>query len=245
MPDNFFSKAFLFGCIENVQEVSVMESQEAKAVPTVEAALVIIFTFFISAFLSAAVLLMLGYGPAGVIGELLILIVPLLYLLLKRIDIKRYVRISLKPKYILLGLALGAALFFLNIAVSTALTNLLGTSQVVEQVNAELISTSSTTEGLVMVVASLALAGVCEEFAFRGFLQNALTRRYSFLPAVIVSAFVFGLFHFDPQVVYILSAFISGLVLGYFYHRWNSYMVPAIAHSTMNIIVIALLLLGW
>jgi membrane protease YdiL (CAAX protease family) len=240
----FTAKPFSRVAEGNVQEASLVENQESKAVPPFEAALVIIVTFFLSAFLGAAILLTLGYGPAGVIGELLILIIPLIYLLTKRINIKSYIGINLKPKFILLGLASGAILFLLNIVVSTVLTNILGTSQAVEQVNMDLVNTSSTTIGLVMVTASLALAGVCEEFAFRGFLQNALTRRYSFLPAVLVSAAVFGIFHFDPQGVYTLSAFISGLVLGYIYHRWNSYVVSATAHSTMNLIVIALLLMG-
>jgi membrane protease YdiL (CAAX protease family) len=97
----------------------------------------------------------------------------------------------------------------------------------------------------------LALAGVCEEFAFRGFLQNSIFRtlktskppRYAFAVAVIISAAIFGLFHFDPQFVYTLAAFITGLALGYIYHRWN-YTTSATAHASMNLIVLALLLLG-
>jgi membrane protease YdiL (CAAX protease family) len=97
---------------------------------------------------------------------------------------------------------------------------------------------------LIAVVSALALAGVCEEFAFRGFLQSAINRRYSFIPAVISSSVAFGLFHFDPQLVYILSAIAAGLTLGYIYHRWNSYVVSAIAHATVNLIVLATLLLA-
>jgi membrane protease YdiL (CAAX protease family) len=88
------------------------------------------------------------------------------------------------------------------------------------------------------------LAGVCEEFAFRAFLQNTINRRYSFIPAIIGSSVAFGIFHFDPQLVYILSAIVLGLALGYIYHRWNSYLVAAIAHSTVNLIVLVTLLLA-
>jgi membrane protease YdiL (CAAX protease family) len=94
------------------------------------------------------------------------------------------------------------------------------------------------------VATALTLAGVCEEFAFRGFLQSTLTRRFSFIPAVIVSAVTFGLFHFDIQLVYILSATTAGLVLGYVYHRWNSYIVPVIAHSSVNLLVLLVLTFG-
>ena len=218
-----------------------MENNNATAVPPWEAGLVIIVTFFVSAFLGAAILLTIGYGAAGVIGEIAILIVPLIYLLSKRINIKSYVGINLQPKYILLGLASGALLFLLNIAVSAALSFL--PSQTVEQTNQDILSNSSTTPGFIMIAASLILAGICEEFAFRGFLQNTLNRRYSFVPAVLVSALVFGIFHFDPQGTYIISAFILGLTLGYIYHRTN-YVTSATAHATMNLIVLAFVLLG-
>jgi membrane protease YdiL (CAAX protease family) len=224
-------------------EGSSVESQKDNRVPPWEAALVIVVTFFVTAFGGAAILLTLGYGPAGVIGEVLILLVPLIYLLSKHIDIKSYVRIDLQPKYILFGLASGAILFLVNIAVSTALAYILGTSQVVEQTNTDIITNSATTSGFIMIAASLALAGICEEFAFRGLLQNSLTKRYSFVPAVLVSALVFGIFHIDPQGFYIIAAFISGLVLGYIYHRTN-YVTSATAHATMNLIVLTFLVLG-
>jgi membrane protease YdiL (CAAX protease family) len=235
----------------NLARGSLLENPEARTaapsqpspVPPFEAALVIILTFFLSIVLSAIFLLTVGMGPTLVIGELVILLIPLSYLLLKRVNIKTFVGIDLKPKFILLGAALGVALLFVNIVVSGILTSIFGVSQAVQESNTLLTTLSSSPQGLIAVVASLALAGVCEEFAFRGFLQNALNRRYSFIPAVIVSSFVFGLFHFDPQLVYILSAAIGGIALGYIYHRWN-YVTSATAHTTMNLIVLALLLLG-
>lgn len=229
--------------MENQTSNTAQANQKSSAVSPLEAALVITATFFLAIIIGAVLLLTVGTGPALVIGELIILIVPLSYLLMKRINIKNYIGISLKPKFFLLGLALGVALLFLNIIVSGALTAIFGVSQAVEDSNSLLASLSASTPGLIAVVASLALAGVCEEFAFRGFLQNALARRYSFVPAVIVSSAVFGLFHFDPQLVYIIAAMASGLVLGYINYRWN-YVACATAHSTMNLIVLALLMLG-
>jgi membrane protease YdiL (CAAX protease family) len=244
----------------NVARGSFMENQEARTaatsqpspVPPFEAALVIIVTFFLSIVISAIFLLTVGMGPTLVIGELVILLIPLSYLILKRVNIKTFVGIDLKPRFILLGAALGVALLFVNIVVSGALTSIFGVSQAVQESNTLLTSLSRSPSGLIAVVASLALAGVCEEFAFRGFLQNSISRtlrnnakysKYSFIIAALISAAVFGIFHFDPQGVYILSAAISGIVLGYIYHRWN-YVTTATAHSTMNLIVLVLLLFG-
>lgn len=230
-----------------------MENQKPIVSP-LEAGLVIFLTFFISAFLGAAMLLTIGNAPALVIGEILILLVPLIYLISKRVNIRDYIGLSFKPKFVLLGIVFGCLLLGLNVIVSGLLTSIFGISEAIEQSNTLLTELSKSTAGLIAVIASLSLAGICEEFAFRGFLQNSLTRafskansssirRYSLILSAIISAFVFGMFHFDPQLVYIIAAFTSGLALGFIYHRWN-YVTAAIAHSVMNIIVLIFLLFG-
>lgn len=220
-----------------------VEQKKVRAVPILDAFLVIVVAFFLVLFLGAFLYIIVGEGPALVLSELIILFVPLGYLLFKHVDIKRYVGLDVNPKLLLLGLASGALLLFVDVAVSAVLTSIFGVSEAIEKSNTLITDLSSTTWGLITVATALGLAGICEEFAFRGFLQSTLTRRYSFVPALITSAFVFGLFHFDPQLVYIISALTAGLVLGYVYHRWNSYMVSAIAHSTVNLVVLATLLL--
>jgi membrane protease YdiL (CAAX protease family) len=219
-----------------------VEQEKVNVVSPLNAILVIVVTFFLVLFLGALFLLTLGEGPALVLSELLILIVPLGYMVIKRINVRSYVGLDVKPKFIMLGLASGALLLFVDIIVSLVLTTIFGTSQAVEESNAMITELSSSTSGLIAVIAALTLAGICEEFAFRGFLQSAINRRYSFIPAVVISSVAFGLFHFDPQLVYILSAIVAGLVLGYVYHRWNSYVVSAIAHSAVNLVVLAALL---
>jgi membrane protease YdiL (CAAX protease family) len=220
-----------------------MENKEQSPVSVFEASLVIVATFFIFLFISAIVLFTVGEATALIVGEVLILLVPLLYLLIKQVDVKKFANINLKPKFVLSGIGLAIAMLLLNIIVSAALVAIFGPSQTVEESNQRLANLSSTTPGLFAVSLSLVLAGICEEFAFRGFLQSALTKKYSFLPAVMISAAIFGIFHLDLQLVYTLAAFISGLALGYIYHRWG-YITSATAHATMNLIVLALLLNG-
>jgi membrane protease YdiL (CAAX protease family) len=226
-----------------VNEANLVEQEKVNAISPLTAILVVVVTFFLVLFLGAFFFLTLGQGPALILSELLILIVPLGYMLVNHINIKSYVGLDVKPKFIVLGLACGFLVLFIDILASLVLTTIFGVSQAVEESNAIITNLSSSTSGLITVTAALILAGVCEEFAFRGFLQSTLNRRYSFIPAVIISAVAFGLFHLDIQLVYILSALVAGLAFGYIYHRWNSYVVSAIAHSTLNLIVLATLLL--
>jgi membrane protease YdiL (CAAX protease family) len=225
-------------------EATPVQQEKVVIVSSLEAILVIVVTFVLVMLLGGLFYLVLDTGLALVLSELLILIVPLAYLLYKGVDIKRYVGIDINPKLVLWGFVSGAILLSVDITVSAVLLLVFGESQAVIDSNTMITDLSATPSGLIAVATALGLAGVCEEFAFRGFLQNALTRRYSFIPAVIVSAFVFGLFHFDPQLIYIISAMSAGLVLGYVYHHWNSYVVSAIAHSSVNLLVLVTLLVA-
>lgn len=217
--------------------------QKIDYVSPSEAVLVFVVTFGLFLLLGAVFILTLGIELALVLSELLILVFPFSYLLLKHVNIRSYVGVEIKPKFILFGIAAGVFLFFFDGAITALLTSIFGVSQTVEESNALVMNLSNSTLGLVSVTVSLSLAGFCEEFTFRGFLQNTINRKYSFVPAVIISSLAFGFAHFDPQLVYILSAFLIGLVLGYIYHRWHSYVVSAFAHSTLNLIGLAILLL--
>ncbi len=212
--------------------------------------LVFVVTFFLSAFVSAIFYVEGLITVSLIVGELLFLLVPYLYLRFVRIDVKSFVKISFNPKYIALGIGLGVLMILLNDAVATGLTALLGPSEAVQQANDMYVSLSSSAPGLIAVAAALGLAGICEEFAFRGFVQNALTRslqgkmpKYAFVPAIFIAAALFGIAHFDPQLIYIADTFVGGLALGYVYHRWN-YTASAVAHTSMNLIVLALLVLN-
>jgi membrane protease YdiL (CAAX protease family) len=223
--------------------------EKANAITPSEAIIAVAITFVLALFLGAAFIIAFGDAPAlvlsvTILSELLIIAVPFSYMLLKHVNVKSYIGLDVKPKFILWGIALGALLFLLDVFITSVLTAILGVSQAVEESNAMLTNLSTSTPGLILVIISLPLAGVCEEFMFRGFLQNTINRRYSFAPSVIVSSLAWGLFHFDPQFVYTISIFLMGLMMGYIYHRWNSYVVSAIAHSSLNLIVLATLLLA-
>lgn len=217
--------------------------QKSSQVSTLDGVLVIVVALVLF-LLVGGILFLINVAVSMVVGELLLLIVPLAYLLFKHIDIRSYVGADFKLKFLFLGIGLGVVLLFIDVATASAFTAVFGPSQAAEETNRIITDLSKSPMGLLAVVASLSLAGICEEFLFRGFLQNTINRRYSFLPAILVSAAIFGLFHLDPQLIYMLSTFVIGLFLGYVYHRWNSYVVSAIAHSTLNIIVLFVLLLA-
>lgn len=219
------------------------EVKEAPQIPVSEAILSVVASLLLSIFLSAFIYL-LNEGIAMVAGEVLLVVVPLGYMLSKNVEIKKYVKMGLTTKNILLGVAVGALLLYFDALLTIALTSVFGPSEIVEESNKIIMKMSSSIEGLILVVATLISAGICEEFTFRGFLQTALSNRYSLWIALIVSSFMFSFMHFDPQGIYMIAAFLLSLVLGFVYHRWRSYTLCAIAHATLNLIALSITLFG-
>lgn len=221
----------------------VSEIKETQAIPPSEAVLAVIASFLLSLFLGVVSIILVGAGPSMVLGELLLAVVPLGYMLSKKVNIKKYIGFEINFKSISLGIAVGALLLLFDIFVSNMLVMIFGQSEAVEESNRLIMDMSSSLEGLVLVIATLTLAGICEEFTFRGFLQNAISSKYPSGIALLASSVAFGLLHFDPQAVYTISAFLLGLVLGYVYNHWHSYTISATAHATLNLIILALVIL--
>jgi hypothetical protein len=217
--------------------------EQQRAISPFVAILAVVATFLLFLFAGSFIYVLAGTGPMLVFGELLLIVVPLILMLSKKIDIRRYVGIEVTPKYLLLGIAFGVILLLVDVVITGVLVSIFGTSNAIEESNQLIAEVASSPKGLIFVVLSLFLTGICEEFTFRGFLQTSINGKYPFWVALITSSLAFGLTHFDPQGIYIISAFVMGLMLGLIYHHWHSYVDSATAHSTMNLIILALMLL--
>jgi len=217
--------------------------QDKNYIPPLDAVLVIIVTFFFTIFISATIIFLSSDISTGlVIGEILIAVPPLAYLVYKQVDMKNYFGAYLKIRFILMGLVLGFGLLLLGMLLSSIAILILGESEAVARANEQLIELSQTPHGLAAAIATCILAGICEEFTFRGFLQNSIRGKYSAKTALMISSVAFALFHFDPQGIYIATSFAMGLVLGYIYNRWHSYTANAIAHAAYDLLALAMLL---
>lgn len=92
-------------------------------------------------------------------------------------------------------------------------------------------------QGLHFIVLALVAAPVFEELLFRGMLFPLLALRWGAAAAMLVSAFVFGLFHLN-----VLGATVFGLAATVFYLRTSSLLVPMGAHFFNNAIAVGLAL---
>jgi len=78
-----------------------------------------------------------------------------------------------------------------------------------------------------------------EELFFRGWLQNLLERRIGRTPALLLTAALFGLSHFNKRAVlfnwrYVLLAAIAGLFYGRAWRQDRRVGASAITHATVD-----------
>lgn len=101
---------------------------------------------------------------------------------------------------------------------------------------------------LFILVTSLLLGALAEEFVFRGFVVGWGSRLFgpkSALPLVILSAILFGLAHISQGPSGMIATGVAGLLLGLLYLATNRKLLPvAAAHMTVNAIGVTLLYLG-
>ena len=83
----------------------------------------------------------------------------------------------------------------------------------------------------VLVVVGAPLA---EELAFRGLLFGDLRPRYGFSVALVVSAALFALAHWESTHLYAAAVLPLGLLLGYVRERTGSVRASALLHAIYN-----------
>jgi membrane protease YdiL (CAAX protease family) len=84
------------------------------------------------------------------------------------------------------------------------------------------------------------LVPISEELYFRGLIYRWFQLRFRFWPAVILSAVIFGLGHYDSLAV-VVSSFVMGVVNAIAMERTKSIWVPILMHAVTNGVAVILI----
>ncbi len=90
----------------------------------------------------------------------------------------------------------------------------------------------SLPELMILLVASVPVAGLTEEMLFRGLVQGAMEQKEDVTKAVVITAFMFAVMHFNPW--WFLEVFILGIFMGILTWRCGSIYPAALAHGLYN-----------
>jgi membrane protease YdiL (CAAX protease family) len=108
--------------------------------------------------------------------------------------------------------------------------------------SAESLTDRATGWGVLLLILLVVVgAPIVEELFFRGLVMRSIQARYSDWLALVGSALLFALVHFNPLTFPALAMF--GLVLGYLAQRTRRLGMSVFAHAGFNATTVALLLL--
>jgi membrane protease YdiL (CAAX protease family) len=85
---------------------------------------------------------------------------------------------------------------------------------------------------LIIVFSAVFLAAVCEEMLFRGFLQTSFEQSFDVTKAVMLTALLFGVVHFNPW--WTIQLIIFGVFLGVLSWKSKSIIPSMIVHGLNN-----------
>jgi len=129
----------------------------------------------------------------------------------------------------------GAATVFLLVVISDVsgyVHQLMPRPKMQQEALLKLFVAKTWPEYLFRIFAAGALAGFCEEFAFRGFLQSIFSKRMGGLKGFVLTAFLFALMHLDPWNF--AGVFLLGLFLGYLVYLTGNLWVAIFVHALSN-----------
>lgn len=159
--------------------------------------------------------------------------IPLIYGMYKKLPTIKCEK-RFQSETIFKELALVALIVAIGIGLNICITqlSLVGESAGFEKANQTLYS-----GGLFARIFSTCICiPILEELLYRGVICGQLGLWYNNVIAALVSAFLFGMMHFN--MVQFIYAFCMGLVLGYIFLRTKKLWVVMLAHGLTNLVVV-------
>ncbi len=108
--------------------------------------------------------------------------------------------------------------------------------KLLESTYSNLIVAHSFFEGLFIILIVAVVPALCEEVFFRGFVQSSFEYKFKPLLSSLLTAFFFGIYHFNPYGLIPLIAL--GTYFGFAAYMSNSIFVPMTLHFLNNFLAI-------
>lgn len=177
--------------------------------------------------------------PGLLFTEYGILLLPiLLYAAIRKKDIRRTFRLKGIPLNVAAKIV---ALGFLLLP-TVAMANLFAV-WLIDKIGLPVIDGSLPTPGnpiefLIHFFVIAVTAGICEEMFFRGMVMSAYEQTVSPKQAALLAAFMFGIFHFNPQNFF--GPILLGAMFAYLVQLTDSIVAGMLAHAVNNGIAVTM-----
>lgn len=189
---------------------------------------------------------------AVLLSEILLLLPAYLFLHFRHYNVRRVFRlnpVSRRLAFLSAGLAVAIYLVLYEIdrlimalwrflwQVMPPELSLLSPEYMQAQLEQTLLAHSSV-DWILLLLAPVAIAGICEEMLFRGFVQTTFERHHKINAALAITAALFAINHAAPW--WFAQIFLLGLVLGWLARQSDSMIPGAIVHTLNNFFAVLL-----
>lgn len=195
-----------------------------------------LFIFWAFAF----VMTFLGDILALIIGEALLILPALIFVIHRRLPLFSTFRLrKINGSQALATLALFAPVFVLSDELDRIVQSLFPMPSDWYDALSDLLQFDSMGEMLGLVLAGVLLAAFAEEMLFRGLIQRTLEHYREPAMAIVLSSVFFALIHFNPWTS--IQILLLGLVMGYVTWKSQSILPSIIIHGMNNFLSLMLM----
>ena len=177
-----------------------------------------------------------GLHPTIILSEVMVFLVPLSFLSAAGYSFSHTLHYPERLDFNFWILVTVATVFLLMVIsdISGYIHQFMPRPKLQQEALLKLLVAKTWPEYLFRIFAGGALAGFCEEFAFRGFLQSIFSKRLGGMKGFFLTAFLFALMHLDPWNF--AGVFLLGLFLGYLVYLTGNLWVAIFVHFLSNTI---------
>jgi membrane protease YdiL (CAAX protease family) len=167
-----------------------------------------------------------------VILEITVIVPVLIYIRIRKYSFRRIFRLHpVKRSILLVSGLIGLGLSVVTEEINRLVQFVLPMPETLVESLEQTLLFHSVSEFLVLVLGGVLIAGFLEEMLFRGFFQGAMEQATDVTRAVLITALVFTMSHFNPW--WAVEILVLGVVLGVMTWRSNS-IYPAVTVHCVN-----------
>ncbi len=200
--------------------------------PTIVEVLVVILATIGLTFFIGIIGVLVGARKSLFLLESLIILPALVFVIVKKMPLKKVFRIHpVKKELLVVSAFIGIALTIIIDEFDRLIQTIIPMPEFLIEAMEESLKIQSPSDLVIILFSAVLLASVLEEMLFRGFLQVSLEQRLDVTRAVMSSAIIFAIVHMNPWWTIQFTLF--GIILGVMAWKSRS-IIPAIVVHFIN-----------
>lgn len=211
-----------------------MNNNNNAIFPSQKQALTIVFITMFVTFFSGLIAAGVGFSRNQLLlTEILTIIPAFIFVIIKNFPLIKIFRLRpVNKNIIIISIFIGISLAILADEVDRIIQLIFPMPEFLLKAIRETLLIRTSSDFFLIIFSAVILAAVCEELLFRGFLQTSFEHSFDITKAVMLTALLFAIVHFNPW--WTVQLILFAIFLGVMAWKSNSIIPSMIAHLINN-----------